>query len=334
MTKISVIIPCYNCAPVIGRCLDSIDYPDAEIIVVNDGSKDESAHIVEQYIHSHEQMKNVVLLNKPNGGVSSARNLGIKHATGTYIVFIDADDYLMADGLTRMVEMAEKVNADVVLYQANYTTEQKLVPIRSVGNDTIRSTVYASGREVLRHFDIPDYYVWDAVYSRQMLVDNHLICREDLHLHEDDVFKGEVYSVAGKVVVTDLRLYCYVQASSQSSTHRQSIERQRILMDSCWRAVHHRKEFILNRCPELMDYERLRYMRWVCPPPMGISAQMSLKEYRTYLEKFRELGVYPLSYKWIRSVHWYATPKMRLKDAIKTFLTNHPRLGYWFYQHR
>ena len=334
MTKISVIIPCYNCAPVIGRCLDSIDYPYAEIIVINDGSKDNSAEVVEQYIQTHKDTKNVILLNKPNGGVSSARNLGIQHATGKYIVFVDADDYLMADGLVRVVDIADKENADVVLYYANYTNEQNLVSIRSVAQDKIHPTIYKTGRDVLMHYDIADYYVWDAVYSRQMIVDNHLICQEDLHLHEDDVFKGEVYSVAGKVVVTDLWIYCYVQASNHSSTHSQSIERQRILMDSCWRAVKYRKEFMQKRCPEVMPYERLKYMRWVCTPKPAVEALMTFKEYQEYLNKFKELGVYPLNYKWFRAVHWYKPLKGLFKDAIKTFLTNHPQLGYWYYQHR
>lgn len=331
---LSVIIPCYNCAPVIERCLDSIDYPEAEIIVVNDGSIDNSAEVIEQYIKSHIRTKNVVLINKSNGGVSSARNLGIRHATGKYIVFVDADDYLMADGLARVVKIADTEDADVVLYSANYITEQDLLPIRSVGNDTIHPTTYSSGREVLRHFDIADYYVWDAVYSRSMILNNRLICREDLHLHEDDVFKGEVYSVAGKVVVTDLPLYCYVQASKHSSTHGQSVERQRLLMDSCWRAVRHRKEFVRKRCPEVMQYERLKYMRWVCIPKTGIDAQMTLEEYMEYLDKFRDLDVYPLNYKWFRAVHWYKSPVGLFKDALRTVLTNHPRLGYWYYQHR
>lgn len=333
MTKISVIIPCYNCAPVIERCLESIDYPEAEIIVVNDGSKDNSSEVVEHYIQTHST-KNVILINKPNGGVSSARNLGIKQATGKYIVFVDADDYLMADGLIRVVQIADRENADVVLYYANYTTEQNLVSIRSVAQDEIHSTIYPTGREVLKHFDIADYYIWDAVYSRHMIVDNYLVCKEDLHLHEDDVFKGEVYSVAGKVIVTDLRLYCYVQASNHSSTHSQSIERQRILMDSCWKAIDHRQAYIRRRCPEVMPYERLKYMRWVCTPKAAVESQMPYDEYISYLNEFRKLGVYPLSYKWIRAVHWYASRWNWLKDAAKTFLTNHPRLGYWFYQKR
>ena len=111
---LSVIIPMYNCAPVILRCLDSIDYPGCEIIVVNDGSQDNGAEVVEQYAANH---LHVHLINKPNGGVSSARNLGIQEAIGKYISFIDADDYIVSGGLERIVNLAEEHNADVVKFK-------------------------------------------------------------------------------------------------------------------------------------------------------------------------------------------------------------------------
>ena len=102
---LSVIIPLYNCAPVIYRCLDSIDYDNAEIIVVNDGSTDNGKELVEKYTENHPFVR---LINKHNGGVSSARNIGIEQAKGRYIVFVDADDYLSQGGLTRVIKLAEQ----------------------------------------------------------------------------------------------------------------------------------------------------------------------------------------------------------------------------------
>ena len=323
---LSVIIPCYNCAPVIERCLDSIDFPHAEIIVVNDGSIDNSAEVVEIYIRTHP--KNIRLINKKNGGVSSARNRGIDAAKGKYLCFVDADDYLCRDGLVRIVDIAEKECADVVLYRANYTNEEHLFPIISVNSIEIKQEMFTSGQEVLKRYDVADYYVWDAVYSRELVIQHKIYCKEDLHLHEDDVFKGEVYSVAGKVVSTDLRLYCYVQSSNHSSTHRQSIERQRLLINSGWKAASYRKQYILERCPEIYPLDRLKYMRWVCTPMQAKEAQLSLDEYNAVLNEFRILGVYPLEYKWIYVAHWYASRWKKFKYAIKTFLCNHPRLAY------
>lgn len=324
---LSVIIPCYNCAPVIGRCLDSIDYTSAEIIVVNDGSKDNSIEVIKKYISSHD--KNIQLINKTNGGVSTARNLGIKAAKGKYLCFVDADDYLCKDGLVRIVSIAERECADVVLYTANYTNEDNLFPIRSVANDSICMEVFDDGKNVLKRYDVADYYVWDAIYSRDLILRNKVYCREDLHLHEDDVFKAEVYSVAQKVINTDLHLYCYVESSNYSSTHRQSIERQRILINSGWKAAYYRKQFILERCPEVYELDRLKYMRWVCMPKIAKEAQLSLPEYCAILDKFRAIGIYPLEYKWIIVAHWYASPWRKFKYAVKTFLCNHPQIAYF-----
>lgn len=323
-----IIIPCYNCAPVIKRCLDSIDFSEAEIIVINDGSTDNTTEVIEQYQSNHP---NVQLFNKVNGGVSSARNMGIKRARGKYLAFVDADDYLMTGGLKQIVYLAEKEQADVVLYKANYTTEDTLIPTRSIQEDPMQYYLFHSGIEVLQRYDVPDYYIWDAIYSRRLIEENGILCKEDLYLHEDDVFKGEVYSVAHKVIVTDLKLYCYVQASNQSSTHRLSPERQRELINHGWRAAAYRQVIMQKRCPDVLTLERLKYMRYVCPPKLAIEAQMSLSEYENVLQKFKDLGAYPLNYKWINVAHWYASSGQKLAWYIKTFLTNHPRLGYWIF---
>ena len=91
--RLSIIIPMYNCAIVIERCLDSIEVgPDMEVIVVDDGSNDNGSDVVRHYMEHHSYVR---LLRKENGGVSSARNVGIEAATGNYIMFIDADDYLV-----------------------------------------------------------------------------------------------------------------------------------------------------------------------------------------------------------------------------------------------
>ncbi len=129
---VSVIIPCYNCAPVIARCLDSIDYPDCEIIVVNDGSTDDSHEVVEQYAATHP---NVRLINQPNGGVSSARNLGIEQAQGKYISFIDADDYIVRNGLERIIQIAEQYNADVVKFKKISVSDKSPQDTSSVKDD-------------------------------------------------------------------------------------------------------------------------------------------------------------------------------------------------------
>lgn len=326
--KLSVIIPCYNCASVIQRCLDSIDYQDAEIIVVDDGSTDDSARIVLDYSNNHP---NVRLIKKENGGVSSARNVGIETATGKYIMFVDADDYVLPRGIVKVVGIIEGSEADVAKF-SYHTVVEDMAQQHGERDARPVSTDFIKGRfEALKRNDVPDYLVWDGIYRRAVIIDNQIRFHTDLHLHEDDVFMGELYCHVESVVVTNLRVYCYVESSSQSSTHNQNRDRQRLLIESCCLAIEHRGGYVKQRCPEVMPLERLKYMRWVCRPKTAIEAGYSLKEYKELLMRFKGLGCWPLDYKWMHVARLDWSWKVRMKNRMKTFLCNHPGLAYAIY---
>lgn len=100
MPKISVIVPVYNTEKYIQKCLESIvnqTMKDIEIIVVNDGSKDKSEDIIEQFIKNNKSNIKIKYYKKKNGGLSDARNYGVQKATGEYIAFVDSDDYIKKD---------------------------------------------------------------------------------------------------------------------------------------------------------------------------------------------------------------------------------------------
>ena len=323
---LSVIIPAYNCAPVITRCMDSIDYPDCEIIVVNDGSKDNIIEVVEQYSASHP---NLLLITKENGGASSARNLGIKHARGKYIVFVDADDYLSQGGLVRMIDLAEKYQADVVKYVINSLSSATPCVYNSVAEQKMNYEVISGKAQALTRYDISDYHVVDAVFRTATIRDNNIRFCTDLHLHEDDAFMGAFYSVASQVVVTDLPIYNYYTSSNFSSTHCQPVERNRILIQSGLLAMRHRKAFIALHCSnDVFPLERLKYMRWVCTPRSAVKAAMTYKEYKDLLNEFRQEGVYPLDYTWIKVSRFDYAWKPYLKRVVWTYMTNNPLIGW------
>lgn len=334
MPLLSVIIPMYNCAPVIVRCLDSIDYQDCEIIVVNDGSKDNGAEIVEKYAATHP---NVRLINKSNGGVSSARNLGIQEAVGKYISFIDADDYIVSGGLERIVTLAEEHNADVVKFKNKNVIDTSEQDKSSVSETPINIEI-TTGDGVLKRHDISDYIVWDGIYRRTIIVENNVLFKTDLCLREDDTFMGMLYCHANIVIATDLPLYRYVSASNYSSTHNQPIEKQRKLIISGLKAVQHRGHYVQEHKPEVMQLERLKYMRWVCTVRNAISAQLTLKEYRALLNDFRKEDVYPLDYAWIKTAGWDYAIKPYMKRVLQTFMINNPWLVWlpakWYYSKR
>lgn len=331
---LSVIIPMYNCAPVIVRCLDSIDYPDCEIIVVNDGSIDNGAEVVEQYVATHPHVR---LINKPNGGVSSARNLGIQEAIGKYISFIDADDYIVSGGLERIVNLAEEHNADVVKFKNRSVQDSSEVDKSSV-SDIPMNIEITTGDGVLNRHDISDYIVWDGIYRRTVIIENNILFKTDLCLREDDTFMGMLYCHANVVIATDLPLYRYVSASNYSSTHNQSVEKQRRLIISGLKAAQYRGHYVQEHKPEVMRLERLKYMRWVCTVRNAISAQLTLKEYKALLNDFRKENIYPLDYAWIKVAGWDYAFKPYIKRVLQTFMINNPWLVWlpakWYYSKR
>ena len=114
MPKVSVIVPVYNVEKYIEKCLNSLvnqTLKDIEIIIVNDGSKDNSDKIIKIY---QEKYDNIIYLTKKNGGLSDARNYGIPYAKGEYIAFLDSDDYVENDIYEKMYNKAKENNSDYV----------------------------------------------------------------------------------------------------------------------------------------------------------------------------------------------------------------------------
>lgn len=114
MIKVSVIVPVYKVEKYLKRCVNSLlnqDYSDYEIILVDDGSPDGCPQICDDY----EREKNrITVVHKENGGLSDARNIGVKYAKGDYIVFVDSDDYVNRNHISSLFSLVEKYDADIV----------------------------------------------------------------------------------------------------------------------------------------------------------------------------------------------------------------------------
>ncbi|WP_042721980.1 glycosyltransferase family 2 protein, partial [Flavobacterium sp. B17] len=127
-SKISIIIPVYNVEQYLAKCLDSVvcqTYQNIEIIVVNDGSKDNSAQIITDYARKYPDK--IKSYHKENGGLSDARNFGIDRATGHYIGFVDSDDYITPTMYEDMVGLAEKYEAEMVICNIQKVDQQERI---------------------------------------------------------------------------------------------------------------------------------------------------------------------------------------------------------------
>ncbi len=123
---VSVIIPVYNTAQYIERCLQSViiqTFTDYEIVVIDDGSTDNSWQILQKYSHN----KRIKLLQKQNGGLSDARNFGLQNASGNYFAFVDSDDWIQKDFLATMIHLAKKHHAEMVICNLQKVNEKEQV---------------------------------------------------------------------------------------------------------------------------------------------------------------------------------------------------------------
>ena len=129
--KVSVIVPVYNVEKYIEKCLSSLvnqTLRDIEIIVVNDGSPDNSQKIIDKYAKKYSNIKS---FTKKNGGLSDARNFGLKYASGEYIAFVDSDDYVKLDMYEKMYDKAKENNFDMVVCDIDYLYPDKTLRVSS-----------------------------------------------------------------------------------------------------------------------------------------------------------------------------------------------------------
>ena len=198
--KLSVIIPAYNVEKYISECLDSVlvTEKDIEVIIVDDGSKDNTLSICEDYSKKDSRVK---VYSKPNGGVSSARNYGLEKVSGDYIIFVDSDDYLF-EGWDALMD---PLSGDDIYYY------NKLIKGRPDKNMMLR---YISG--VNDENICIAGPVWKA-YKSSFLLGNDLKFKLDLINGEDMLFNLEAILLAESYQIIDFDYYYYRQTVGQTT---------------------------------------------------------------------------------------------------------------------
>lgn len=204
---LSIIICAYNSEKYIKRCLDSIydqDFLDYEVIVINDGSTDNTKEIIESY------GKDIELINKNNTGLADSRNVGLSSAKGDYIWFVDSDDELEIDSLNVIYNTINKSNADILRFNYRRVSNKKI----SV-NPSLPSDIYEDERIInLRHLALRNSYdhlftCWMHVYKRELIKDI-LFTNEKEYAFDDTIFNNIVYNTANKIQIINNILYRYI----------------------------------------------------------------------------------------------------------------------------
>lgn len=241
---VSIILPVYNAQNHLARCVGSIcaqTYRNIEIIILNDGSKDQSLPVCEEF---RQKDSRILLVDKANSGVSDTRNLGLKLASGKYVEFVDSDDYLDPDFTERLVAAAEENEADFVIAPYKMVIpagaskpEQVLDKIQdelgvmSVARPPevreygfLPAGVYDKDTFALRLMDKPASYfysvLWNKLYRRDILTGNDIQFVSEMRWAEDLVFNLRYIQYAERFVAIDKPGYYYVQ-NPQSICHTQ-----------------------------------------------------------------------------------------------------------------
>lgn len=207
--KVSVIIPVYNVENYIYECLISVlnqTYDNLEIIVVNDGSKDNSINIIKEI--SDDRIK---IINKENGGLSSARNVGISNATGEYIVFLDSDDYWNKDNcLEQIIQIFLKNDCDVVVGKSIRAYEDRNEYKHNIFFENLQSEVYSN----IEYLKIVSNYNWVPVcfycFKSKVLTNSKIRFKEGV-LHEDEDFTLRILLYAKSIGIYNEYFYVYRQ---------------------------------------------------------------------------------------------------------------------------
>lgn len=212
MTKISVIIPIYNTDKYLRRCIDSIinqDFKDYEIILIDDGSTDNSAAICDGY----NQQDKVRVIHKTHGGVSSACNLGIDNASGKYLMFCDSDDYVEKDWISTLYTAIEDNPSSFVFCAFFNENNKDSKPVRLLDGEFYQS--YTNNEYFFMYHKGFSAYRWNRIFLRNKVL-GKIRFEESISVGEDVLFNIEYLKTCDSFLYVDKLLYHWVNNGNNS----------------------------------------------------------------------------------------------------------------------
>lgn len=212
-SKISIIVPVYNVEHELSRCVDSIlnqSYTNIEVILVDDGSTDRCPSICDAFVMKDRRVR---VIHKPNGGLSSARNAGLREASGDWILYVDSDDYILNDSCERLIAVGAKYDCDIV--SADAIREFNGGREYMVHGSLADGKCYPSRDFIIKTVKPCEWYApaWLNLYKRSFLIENNLFFVEGL-LHEDMEMQPRVFLAAKTVAYCAYPFYRYVDRAS------------------------------------------------------------------------------------------------------------------------
>jgi Glycosyltransferases involved in cell wall biogenesis len=215
--KITVIIPVYNIECYLEKCLNSIvnqTYRELEIILINDGSTDNSAQICKKF---KKQDSRIIYIDQENKGVSATRNIGIEKASGDWISFIDGDDYIEYDTYEKIIKYLD-INQSYDF--ASYPCIEESARYRKQVSNNIEYDLYEGGKVLKSIFasDLISGFMWNKLFNTRLIKDNNLRLEEDIYFCEDLLFCYEYAKIATKMIYINQDFYHYVKRECSATS--------------------------------------------------------------------------------------------------------------------
>lgn len=282
--KLSVVIPVYNVEQWIGRCLESVydqnlNEKDFEVIVVDDGTKDNSIKIVEDFA---VLKTNIKIIHQENQGLSAARNTGFSHASGDYVWFLDSDDCIEPDTVVALLNHAIEKKMDVLCFGINLMYDDGR---KEQFNISYEEGV-KDGPTFITKVGMPPA-AWCALYKRDFLQKNNLMFMVGV-LHEDQEFTPRAYYLAKRIEYIPTVVYNYAQRDGSIMKSNKNAKKKAVdllkICDSLY-------DFVSTKVGKSEDaYVTMMYK-------ISFAFSQSLKNYSKdcfSLSKYKEKPYYPL----------------------------------------
>lgn len=295
--KLSIIVPLYNSAKWLDKCLTSLvqqDIPDSkyEVICVNDGSPDNSEEIALSYAQKYKQIK---VFSQENKGASGARNTGLRNAVGQYVTFVDPDDYVEPNGYGRLIRQMEDENLDMLRFNYQMVDEQYNVveKPRSAQLIDYSSEIMEGNRFLGQRLGFA-CFIWTFIYRTSLLKDNDIwFCEGDYY--DDTPWTPRVCRAASRVNSVDVVQYYYLQreGSLVKSSDLKSIKKK---MDGRFLLI----DLLQEQMRSVNDKDAMNwYQGMMAHVVLGALTSVATNDFENMnvvVKRLKELNVFPLSY--------------------------------------
>lgn len=280
--KISVIVPIYNTEKYLGKCIDSIvnqTYKNLEIILVDDGSPDKCGVICDEYAKTDDRIR---VVHKTNGGLSDARNAGMRIATGEYFAFIDSDDWIEPQMFERLIDNVMRFNAEISVGGVVDLLEKgnDYIPFKSTFDGEIKNYVLDK-KDAMKKYFLGSWSAWDKIYRRDLFEDIRYPVGE---INEDEAIVLKLLDRCSNVCYTNEVLYNYVHRPKSSSITASAFSSRKLAWHEHCKS---NLDFIKQNYSELTEYAEKRYYSSVIFSLTSISFEKNKQPYKEILQELK-----------------------------------------------